>query len=205
VKDHSAEQHAARTHDKMCEVLMDPAAPGPAVHYHMIRGGSHARNITVWQSGTVGGEYIKTYGHYHVGDLDETYWVLQGEGIAIIQKRAEGKGGPNDDKIDGIYAVRVGRGDALYMPSGWGHLVVNIGKSFFVTADDSPVDFGENDSVSLPGHADYEPVKRLSGFAYYVVEAQGEPRLVRNPLYRKVPEVTIVGARDYPLKQAARP
>ncbi|HEX9558243.1 MAG TPA: glucose-6-phosphate isomerase family protein [Reyranella sp.] len=203
--DHSADQHAARTHDKMREVLMDPAAPGPAVHYHMIRGGSHARNVTVWQPGTVGGEYIKTYGHYHVGELDETYWVLQGEGIAIIQKRADGKDGPIDNEIDSVFAVRVKSGDALYMPSGWGHLVVNIGESFFVTADDSPVDFGENDGVSLPGHADYEPVRRLRGFAYYVVESRGEPRLVRNPLYRKVPEITIVGTRDYPLKRTARP
>jgi glucose-6-phosphate isomerase len=203
VSDHSAEQHAARTHDMMREVLMDPAAPGPAVHYHMIRGGARARNVTVWQPGTVGGEYIKTYGHYHVGDLDETYWVLQGEGIAIIQKRAEGADGPIDDEIDDIYAVRVKAGDALYMPSGWGHLVVNIGSSFFVTADDSPIDFGEDDGVSLPGHADYAPVKRLRGFAYYVVERQGEPRLVRNPLYRKVPDTTLVSSLDYPLKRAS--
>jgi hypothetical protein len=28
---------------------------------------------------------------------------------------------------------------------------------------------------------------------------------VRNPRYRKVPEMTIVGTRDYPLKRAARP
>ena len=37
----------------------------------MIRGGTDKRNITVWEPGTVGGEYIKAYGHYHVGDLNE--------------------------------------------------------------------------------------------------------------------------------------
>src|SRR5215472_11475816 len=180
MSDYSAEQHATRTHEKMREVLRDPTAKGPAVHYHMIRGGSATRNVTIWEPGTVGAEYIKTYGHYHVGDLDETYWVLLGEGIAIVQKRAEGPAGSIDDKIIGIYAVHVKPGDALYMPSGWGHLVVNVSSTFLVTADDSPVDFGEGDGVSLPGHADYEPVRRMQGFAYYVVEKDGRPVLVRN-------------------------
>ena len=71
------EAYAARTHEKMQEVLMDPNGNGPAVHYYMIRGGSNQKNVTVWESGTVSGEYIKTYGHYHVGDLSETYSVFQ--------------------------------------------------------------------------------------------------------------------------------
>ena len=199
--DHSAEQHATRSHEKMREVLMDSTASGPAVHYHMIRGGSHARNVTVWEPGTIAGEYIKTYGHYHVGALDETYWVLLGEGVAVVQKRAEDANGPIDDQIDTIYAVHVTAGDALYMPAGWGHLVVNVSKTFLVTADDSPVDFGESDGVSLPGHADYEPVRRLQGFGYYVVETPQGPGLVRNPRYKRVPDITIIAARDYPLSR----
>ena len=64
---------ADRSHEKMKEVLMHPEAQGPEIHYYMIRGGKDKKNITVWEVGTVGGEYIKTYGHYHVGTLDETY------------------------------------------------------------------------------------------------------------------------------------
>ena len=63
------EPYAARTQEKMKDVLMSPDAQGPAVHYYMIRGGSKKRNITVLETGTVGGEYIKTYGHYHVFDF----------------------------------------------------------------------------------------------------------------------------------------
>ena len=48
---------------------MDPNSPGPEIQYHMIRGGTKQRNITIWEPGKIGGEYIKTYGHYHVGDL----------------------------------------------------------------------------------------------------------------------------------------
>jgi hypothetical protein len=52
-------------------------------------------------------------------------------------------------------------------------------------ADDSPVD-GVDDSASMPGHADYEAVKQMRGFAYYVVEKDGVPALVRNPRYKEV-------------------
>ena len=41
------------------------------------------------------------------------------------------------------------------------------------------VNFDEANPVSMPGHADYEPVKRMRGFAYYVVEKDGKPALKR--------------------------
>ncbi len=164
---------------------MSPFAPGPDVHYHMIRGGSNKTNITVWESGTIGGEYIKTYGHYHVGDLEEDYTVLQGEGIIILQSPLV------DDGVESFKAIRVKVGDRVHIPRNTGHLAVNIGKIWFVTSDDSPVNFGDRDPVSMPGHADYEPFRKMRGAAYYVVEKNGEPTLVRNPLYKKVPEARI--------------
>ena len=69
---------AERTHEKMRDVLMHPDEKGPNIHYYMIRGGIDKSNITVWENGTIGGEYIKAYGHYHVGNLEEVYYVLQG-------------------------------------------------------------------------------------------------------------------------------
>ena len=176
---------ATRTHEAMKDVLLAPTAEGPEIHYYMIRGGTDKTNITVWESGTVGGEYIKTYGHYHVGDLDETYKIISGEGIIILQ------GEIKDDSVEYFKAIRVKAGDEIYIPSAVGHLGINIGKTWFVTSDDSPVNFGEKDPVGLPGHADYEPMKRLRGVAYYVVEKDGNPTLVKNPLYKNVPEAKI--------------
>lgn len=200
MKDFTGQHYASRTHEKMRDVLMDPSATGPEVHYHMVRGGSDQRNITIWEPGTVGGEYIKTYGHYHVGKLDETYWVIFGEGVVLVQKRVVGDDGKEkDDEIDEAYAVRVKTGDALFIPAGWGHLVANVGKTFFVTADDSPVNFEEVDPVTLPGHADYDAVKAMQGFCYYIVEKDGEVVLVRNEKYKKIPEISIIEAKDYPL------
>ncbi len=164
---------------------MHPEASGPAIHYYMIRGGKNKSNITIWESGTVGGEYIKTYGHYHVGELDETYWIIQGEGIALLQKMVEENGVPQPDRIEEFKAVPVKAGDSVYMAPGYGHLVVNTGSTWFATADDSPVE-GSGDNASMPGHADYELVKKMRGFAYYVVEKNGKPVLVKNPLYKEI-------------------
>jgi len=178
---------ASRSHEKMKEVLMNPNATGPSIHYYMIRGGKQQRNITVWETGTIGREYIKTYGHYHVGNLDETYWFLLGVGIALLQKLAlDPNGKMIADIVEEFKAIPVKQNDSIFIPSGYGHLVANIGTSYLVTADDSPVNFTEVNPASLPGHADYELVKQMRGFAYYVVENNGKPALVRNKLYKEI-------------------
>lgn len=192
---------AAREHQKMKEVLMFPDAEGPEIHYYMIRGGFDKRNITVWETGKVGEEYIKTYGHYHVGKLDETYWILIGEGIVLLQKRKTAQdGSPIDNQIESFYAIKVKSGDSIFIPSGMGHLVVNTGRTWLVTADDSPVNFEELDPVSLPGHADYEAVKKMQGFAYYIIEEDRKPKAVSNPKYKNTPEVLWLTPSEYKTK-----
>lgn len=183
---------ATRTHEKMKEVLLYPDAPGPAEHYFMIRGGSKKGNITVWESGTVGGEYIKTYGHYHVDDLPEMYWFISGEGIVLLQKRVEEHGISANDRIEEFKAIFVKSGDELKIEPRWGHLVVNIGATHLVTKDDSPV-AGIGDSASMPMHADYKPVQEMGGFAYFVVEHDGKPALVKNPRYTEVRQENVAG------------
>lgn len=192
---------ADRPHEKIKEVLMHPESEGPEIHYYMIRGGNRKTNITVWETGTVGGEYIKTYGHYHVGQLDETYHVAAGEGIVILQTRKEdASGNPIDDEIETFLAIPVKAGDHIFIPSGTGHLVVNTDKTWLVTVDDSPVNFAEVDPVSLPGHADYEPFKKLHGAAYYVIEENSKPTLVKNPNYKVVPEAQWLTPEEYSQK-----
>lgn len=187
--------YASRSHEKMKEVLMDPNGVGPTIHYYMIRGGKDQRNITVWEPGTIGGEYIKTYGHYHVGKLDETYSIIYGEGVALLQKLAVDENGKMiDDVVEEFKAIKVRSGDSVYMPPGHGHLVVNTGTTYFATSDDSPVSFEDKkDEASMPGHADYEPVKRMQGFAYYVVENNGKPALKKNPKYKEIKKQDLGG------------
>ncbi|MFH1291775.1 MAG: glucose-6-phosphate isomerase family protein [bacterium] len=186
--------YASRTHEKMQEVLMDPKGSGPTVHYYMIRGGVDQKNITVWEPGVVSGEYIKTYGHYHVGKLDETYWFIYGQGIALLQKLATDEQGKMiADQVEEFKAIPAVQGEKLFIPSNYGHLVVNTGSTYFVTADDSPVDFEEQDPTSLPGHADYNLVKQMQGFAYYVIQHQGKPALKKNHRYKSIQKQELNG------------
>ena len=90
------------------------------------------------------------------------------------------------DIVEEFKAVPVKAGASVYMPAGYGHLVANVGTTYFATADDSPVNFDEANPVSMPGHADYEPVKKMQGFAYYVVEHEGKPALKKNPHYKEI-------------------
>lgn len=179
--------YAARTHKKMKEVLMNPDGAGPAVHYYMIRGGVEQKNITVWEPGTISGEYVKTYGHYHIGDLSETYRIVHGQGVALLQKLAEDENGRIiPDVVSEFKSVPVKAGDEIFMPLKFGHLLANTGETYLVSVDDSLVDFEDRDPASFPGHADYEPVKKMRGFAYYVVEHGGKPALKKNLLYKDV-------------------
>jgi len=191
-----SKHYATRADEKMKEVLMDPKGIGPSIHYYMIRGGSEQKNITVWEPGTISGEYIKTYGHYHIGDLSETYWVLFGSGVALLQKLAENENGEMiSDEVEEFKAILTEVGQEIFMPKKFGHLLVNIGETYFVTADDSPVDFEERDPTSFPGHADYTLVQKMRGFAYYVVENNGKPALKRNPLYKSIKKEDLGGLK----------
>ncbi|MDD4607267.1 MAG: glucose-6-phosphate isomerase family protein [Patescibacteria group bacterium] len=182
-----AKHYAARTHEKMQEVLMDPKGKGPIIHYYMIRGGSDQKNITIWEPGTISGEYIKTYGHYHVGQLDENYEIIFGEGVALLQKLATNKKGEMiADVVEEFKAIITKPGQKIYMPPGYGHLLANTGQTYFATVDDSPVNFEEKDPIKFPGHANYELVKKMQGFAYYVVEHENTPALKKNPRYKKI-------------------
>jgi len=189
-----SKHYAARTHEKMEDVLMDPKGIGPAIHYYMIRGGSEQKNTTVWEPGTVSGEYIKTYGHYHVGDLSETYWIVYGQGVALMQKLKENENGEMiADEVEEFKAIPVIAGSEVFMPSKFGHLLANTGSTYLVCIDDSPVDFEDRDPSSFPGHADYQLVKEMRGFAYYVVEHEGKPALKKNPLYKKIEKEDLGG------------
>ncbi|EKE11470.1 MAG: hypothetical protein ACD_15C00076G0008 [uncultured bacterium] len=176
--------YAARTHEDMKSVLMDPDGNGPAIHYYMIRGGVDQKNITVWEPGIISGEYIKTYGHYHIGDLSENYNILYGQGVALLQRLAEDDQGQMiPDIVAEFKAIPVQPGQTIFMPPKFGHLLANTGTTYFATADDSPVNFGDRDPASFPGHANYELVKKMKGFAYYIVEHDGRVALKKNPLY----------------------
>jgi oxalate decarboxylase/phosphoglucose isomerase-like protein (cupin superfamily) len=187
---------AVRRHEEMKDVLFDPKADGPEIHYYMIRGGRDKTNITIWESGNVGGEYIKTYGHYHVGDIEEIYRIVGGEGIILLQKRKiDHNGIPIDDEIETFTAIKVKTGDCIFIPSEFGHILANIGKTWLVTIDNSPLRL--TDDAQFPSHANYDSIKRMHGLSYYIIDDNGRIKLIKNTNYKFVPEIQWMNVTEW--------
>lgn len=172
-----------RTHADMEPVLMDAAAGGPGTFYYMLRGGKELGNVTILEPGNAGSEYIKTLGHYHPYDFLETYHVIEGSGIMLLQKRKIGEDGiPMNDCVEAFRVVHLAAGDALELPLHFGHVLVNVGSGFLITKDDSPSDAA---TVAVKPHADYAPITAMHGLAYYLVVRNGNPALRKNPHYKE--------------------
>lgn len=180
-----------RTRADMELVLLTPGATnGPNTFYYMLRGGSAFGNITFLRPGDQAGEYVKTLGHYHPYDFDETYKVIQGEGVMLLQKRKEVDGVPQDDRIEEFRVVHLRAGDSIALPLRFGHVLVNVGSGFLITKDNSPSD---PKTTRVRPHADYEPIKRMHGMAYYLVKQNGKPVLRKNPSYKEVGHTDLGG------------
>ena len=182
---------SVRTLGDMRPVLMSADVSAPDIFYYMLRGGVTLGNVTTLEPGQAGREYIKTLGHYHPYDFSETYRVLEGEALMLLQKRKMGADNlPIDDEIEEFKVIRLSAGDSLTLPLHFGHVLVNIGSTFLITRDDSPSDPA---SVALHPHADYEPIRKLGGAAFYCVNDNGLPALIKNPHYKHVSATDLAG------------
>lgn len=162
-----------KIHKEIEDVLIDPKAPGVKEPYFVIR--EIGQNITILSPGKNGDEYNKTYGHFHTYMGVEIYNCLFGQGLLIMQRNDE-EGEAKEFKV-----VTLHSGKQVEVPSGYGHSLINIGKSFLVMLDNSP-DFEKSHN--------YEPIKSKRGFAYYIVEKKGEIAFENNPNYRIHPQIT---------------
>jgi len=139
---------------------------------------NHLRyDITVIPAGMLGSEFIKTVGHYHpqVPGTDvsypEIYQVLEGSATYLLQKVEH----DNEDNVLDVAVVTAGKGDLVLVPPGYGHVTINASDKTLEMANWVCRDFS---SV-------YEPIKRLSGASYFLLE----DGFVKNPLYRNIPSI----------------
>jgi glucose-6-phosphate isomerase len=125
--------------------------------------GGHLRyGTTILYPGRIGNEFYMTKGHFHLKEeSSEVYLGLRGQGLILLQTRAG-----NSEH------VRISKGDLIYVPPGWGHRTVNVGKEklvfFFAYQADA-------------GH-DYESIQKL-GFRKLVVQADGTFEVIDNPRF----------------------
>lgn len=142
-------------------------------------------DITVFQPGKVGEEYLKTVGHYHshVPDLDlsypEVYEVIEGKVEYLLQSEP-GK----DGKVDVIF-VQTKAGDKIVMPPNYGHVSLNPTNEIAIESNIQLRD--------LPKTSDYGLFKEKVGGALY----RTEDGLEENPNY-EIKSVRIVRPLEKP-------
>jgi len=141
------------------------------------------------RAGTVGDEYYKTQGHYHLPTHDpelgepELYHVLAGAGLFVIQKAA-----PPDWRVDDVALFHVEGGDVVIVPPNYGHLTVNYGRE--------PLVFEAFMAEEVtPATTPYQ--ERRGGAVYCLSTASG-PRIVPNPHYGALPKVREIAPLSWP-------
>jgi oxalate decarboxylase/phosphoglucose isomerase-like protein (cupin superfamily) len=171
-------------------VLKDPEATGPDPVYWVFAevGADPWDNVTITAPGRfsisasldTGGEYPKTFGHYHPVDAqDELYKLITGEGIFMMQKKKIVDGNWVEDEVEAVCLIKAQPGEEIVIKPEWGHSWSNIGSTPLITFDNWT--FGHSPS-------DYELIERLKGLAYYLIEENGEPEATPNPNYKNLPE-----------------
>ena len=129
-------------------------------------------DVTAFEPGLVGEEFVKTVGHYHshVPGLDisypEVYEVIEGEIEYLLQSEPDTEG-----KVNVIFVQTVA-GDKIVMPPNYGHISINVHDRRSVEANIQKRD--------LPKTSDYSLFKeRVGGALYRTVDG-----LEENPNYQ---------------------
>lgn len=158
------------------EVLYDANLPAEQPVYYVLRfADPHygpEPNITVIPPARLGNEFPKTYGHFHQHNESETYRVLYGRALVLLQKM----------KGDVVADVKVWRGtvgQTLQVPEGYGHCLINATADLLITAD------WEAESA---GHV-YDLIRKNKGMAYYLLEREGKPVWEANNHYQSLPKL----------------
>ncbi|HQK63803.1 MAG TPA: glucose-6-phosphate isomerase family protein [Candidatus Staskawiczbacteria bacterium] len=142
--------------------------------YYMYRGVQEndglRYDITTIPAIMLGQEFNKTKGHIHVGRWQETYTVLEGQAIYLMQKF--------DDmgNVADVYAVETKKGQSIVIPSFYGHTTINPSS----TEELKMANWSSPDCKS-----DYSLYEKFGGACYFYTR-QG---WIKNGNYKSVPEL----------------
>lgn len=107
-------------------------------------------NITITLAKSLGKEFNKTKGHAHIGNYGETYTVISGQAIFLMQKTKE-------EFVEDVYAVKANEGESVIIPPSYGHVTINP----------SNIDLKTGDWSSKNCKSDYLLFEKLHGACYY--------------------------------------
>ena len=139
----------------------------------IIRKAGLRYDYTLIPPNDVGGESIKTYGHYHPESGDgltypEVYQVLDGRAFFIMQK-------PSGEKIEDVIVVEAKKWDVVVVPPNYGHVTINPADEDLITSN----------WVCRNFSSIYEPYTERRGACYYYINGEW----VRNRNYENTPEI----------------
>ena len=138
-----------------------------------IIGGKIRYDVTLIPSSEIGGEFAKTFGHYHMEKFPEIYEVLTGHAYFLMQRRGKDPG-----EITEVYAVEALAGEKAVMLPEFGHLSINVGKEPLIMAN----------WIGLVEY-DYETIKKYKGGCYYILNSEQNIEFEENQNYKSVPEI----------------
>jgi glucose-6-phosphate isomerase, archaeal len=179
-----------RPQSELQEVLREPQSLGPEVSYWIFSDLSQKwNNMTIIAPGLYGSEFPKTYGHYHTQKVTETYRLVSGNGIFILQKKHYDGETWVSDMVSEVYMVKLNPGDEIVVPLDFGHSWTNVGDTPLIVFDDW-----------RQGHVstDYEAIKELRGMDFYVVKnGGGNVKFEPNKNYKNHPEPKVITASEF--------
>lgn len=136
-------------------------------------------DLTVLSPGTIGGEYVKTAGHYDPYKpgtsvtWPEVYEVLNGRAHYLIQSHFPG----HPDQLEKVILITAKPGDKVLIPPRFGHVTINPGNDYLIMSN------WVADGVSSL----HNPFQQMKGGAYYELQSEEVPVFVPNTNYSKLP------------------
>jgi len=134
-------------------------------------------DITTIPAIMLGQEFNKTKGHIHVGRWQETYTVLEGQAIYLMQKFDD------EGNVADVYAVEAKKGQSIVIPSFYGHTTIN---------PSSTEELKMANWVSPECKSDYSLYEKFGGACYFHAR-QG---WIKNENYKSVPELRFENALE---------
>lgn len=179
-----------RTSKELKDVLMNQDAQGPATVYWIFTEIAEKKwkNMTVITQGSYGGEFPKTYGHYHAHNVLETYRMLSGEAMVLLQKKFYTGDKWDPTQVAEVYLVKLEVGEELTVPLEFAHSISNLGTRPLITFDDWH-----------SGHTstDYKEIKNLRGMSFYLTQTPSGVKFVPNPNYKNLPEPKLLTVKEF--------
>jgi glucose-6-phosphate isomerase len=181
----------AKTKENLLPALYDPQGEAVDPIYLVLKEVSKEKweNVTIITAGKIGQEYHKTFGHYHPENSPiETYKLLFGKGIFLLQKKHMENGTISPNKVEEVILVTLDLNEEISITADWGHCWINVGETPLVTTD-----------TWRTGHTDqdYAIIRQQKGMAYYLIDQDGVPEFVPNQKYTDLPKPIFMTGEEF--------